>query len=949
MLFFLNLDGTVTRSDTDHVYQGQNKVANVELFTLISPAQAAIQVAFTLPNGLTTTYAPMSYVGAYSVDESNQKQVHRWKLAVPYNVTEVEGQVGVSFNVLLNDGTSGQTQETINQTTYTSSFLVEYSALPIPPTTATESELEQLLELLNLYYTQNASLAAKQPFVVGTVKTNTLDADQQASVAVEQSAVADGNGNYPTNFDFGIPQGTTFTPSVDDNGNISWSNDGGKANPVTKNIKGETGATGADGVTPNISVSATIDNNEGTPSVDVTKGGTDANPSFKLDFHNLKGATGATGADGNHITMAESSNHKFISLEVIEVGGTYRDINDWFFILGTYTGDDNKTYQQLAGCKVIEKGTTSSKARVMDILDLPLPKDGTDGKDGNATLLYDGALSASVTSIAKAQVTVPTGRSIQVDDIIISSLESTFGAMAQVTAIGDTTVNVDFIGTLQGGSGVSDYNELANKPIINQDLSADGFTPVANTYYRHTGTGGGTPAPVNPIEVGDTLTELYFDTTKTPDFSKFDWDNPTYSSGRFKGISFIDFTIGEITYDLLAIISSEDDFTTKGYSINLKQKSTTDLGNVLSTFYADYSELGFDPSRYGYEKWGWQAEKYLPESSASVDALNHQDIWGEYISKDGQWTSGGSAYETGAIYYYNGTEYKAITGETKTTDYNEIENIPVINQDLSAAGFTPTANTYYRHTGTTGTYTQGIIYLYDGTKYKALDGSSGVTDVQVAGTSVVADGVANIPISDKNIKGVVSDVVRRNSQFEFVTGTYSSGYLSPTNQSKGFALSKDGLNSEFAIYPDTTWGNIIYSSYQSKPLHLYVSATDSIDADHIGFYRTELRRYSTRNNFDSIELPTISGTMMVAPTTWSSGTSGSLTLTEGGTYQFYAGSATKTNYTLLYVVLGTESVAYAGKNVQLETDTNNVVHVYDTSGAEPTEVTIELKYRRIGI
>nr|DAQ85356.1 MAG TPA: hypothetical protein [Caudoviricetes sp.] len=160
---------------------------------------------------------------------------------------------------------------------------------------------------------------------------------------------------------------------------------------------------------------------------------------------------------------------------------------------------------------------------------------------------------------------------------------------------------------------------------------------------------GGAQIPANPIEVGDTLTELYFDTTKTPDFSKFDWDNPTYSSGRFKGISFIDFTIGGITYDLLAIILSEDDFTTKGYSINLKQKSTTDLGNVLSTFYADYSELGFDPSRYGYEKWGWQAEKYLPESSASVDALNHQDIWGEYISKDGQWKSGGSKVVSGEV------------------------------------------------------------------------------------------------------------------------------------------------------------------------------------------------------------------------------------------------------------------------------------------------------------
>jgi hypothetical protein len=160
---------------------------------------------------------------------------------------------------------------------------------------------------------------------------------------------------------------------------------------------------------------------------------------------------------------------------------------------------------------------------------------------------------------------------------------------------------------------------------------------------------GGAQIPANPIEVGDTLTELYFDTTKTPDFSKFDWDNPTYSSGRFKGISFIDFTVGGIAYNLLAIILSEDNFTTKGYSINLKQKSTTDLGNVLSTFYADYSELGFDPSRYGYEKWGWQAEKYLPESSASVDALNHQDIWGEYISKDGQWKSGGSKVVSGEV------------------------------------------------------------------------------------------------------------------------------------------------------------------------------------------------------------------------------------------------------------------------------------------------------------
>lgn len=119
----------------------------------------------------------------------------------------------------------------------------------------------------------------------------------------------------------------------------------------------------------------------------------------------------------------------------------------------------------------------------------PAGPEGQDGKDGNATLLYSGELSESITSVEAAQITRPKNRGILVKDILISTAASTFGAMAQVTAlpVGVTTVDVSFIGTLQGGSGVSDYNELNNIPVINQDLSASGFTPVANTYYRHTG------------------------------------------------------------------------------------------------------------------------------------------------------------------------------------------------------------------------------------------------------------------------------------------------------------------------------------------------------------------------------------------------------------------------------------------------------------------------------
>lgn len=41
--------------------------------------------------------------------------------------------------------------------------------------------------------------------------------------------------------------GVTFTPSMSDDGDLSWTNDGGKANPQTVNLKGPKGGTGAQG------------------------------------------------------------------------------------------------------------------------------------------------------------------------------------------------------------------------------------------------------------------------------------------------------------------------------------------------------------------------------------------------------------------------------------------------------------------------------------------------------------------------------------------------------------------------------------------------------------------------------------------------------------------------------------------------------------------------------
>lgn len=71
--------------------------------------------------------------------------------------------------------------------------------------------------------------------------------------------------------------GVTFTPSMSDGGDLSWTNDGGKANPKTVNLKGPKGDTGARGP-------AGADGAKGDPGPEGPRG--------------PQGETGPAGADG---------------------------------------------------------------------------------------------------------------------------------------------------------------------------------------------------------------------------------------------------------------------------------------------------------------------------------------------------------------------------------------------------------------------------------------------------------------------------------------------------------------------------------------------------------------------------------------------------------------------------------------------------------------------------
>ena len=124
-------------------------------------------------------------------------------------------------------------------------------------------------------------------------------------------------------------------------------------------------------------------------------------------------------------------------------------------------------------------------------------------------------------------------------------------------------------------------------------------------------------------------------------------------------------------------------------------------------------------------------------------------------------------------------------------DYNQLDSIPVINQDLSATDFTPVANTYYRHTGaTTDTFTQGVIYLYDTAYHKLGESGGGTTLNKYTFSGTSATRLNKIVTNAKSISAVSLNGLN----------VAIANMPSDANRAEFYAISYTGTAIEFRSY-----------------------------------------------------------------------------------------------------------------------------------------------------
>lgn len=167
-----------------------------------------------------------------------------------------------------------------------------------------------------------------------------------------------------------------------------------------------------------------------------------------------------------------------------------------------------------------------------------------------------------------------------------------------------------------------------------EQIATGNYAPYCDTFYQEPKEG----QPVNPIAVGDSVTKFYFNTSITPDFLKYDWENNASvdDDGR-ASIALLKGKKGNTFLPAVAI-----DKYPKGFEIEDGKKLASDnylllnesVAIWISEELASYGEMLIGKKMSP----GWQVQNI--DYDATLELVNYQDIWGSYISKDGKWQEG---------------------------------------------------------------------------------------------------------------------------------------------------------------------------------------------------------------------------------------------------------------------------------------------------------------------
>lgn len=160
----------------------------------------------------------------------------------------------------------------------------------------------------------------------------------------------------------------------------------------------------------------------------------------------------------------------------------------------------------------------------------------------------------------------------------------------------------------------------------------------------------------------------------------------------------------------------------------------------------------------------------------------------------------------------------------------------------------------------------------------------GITDVQVNGESVVEEGVANIPEASGTQAGVVttgSQTFVGDKTFKGTIRIYSSSTSTTSAPIKCYKNGSVGFQTEIGVGGlSTSSPNVVPRSKLNEEAYLELYGYSA--SPRVGVAKTGVN--SGRTNIIYFPLITTPSTFMVAPSTWSTGTSGSATLPEAGLY-----------------------------------------------------------------